>query len=89
MTKPETLSFDDGNAVVTIVNETQSSLEEIEQARDQLKAMLKAGAGPPQGRFADLALLEVVKDYPARHASTMLAFEAATEAARQALLAQA
>jgi len=34
--------------------------------------------------FADLALLEPVKDYPARHASTMLAFEAVTEAVRRA-----
>ena len=51
--------------------------------------MLKSGAAPPKGRFADLALLEVVKDYHARHASTMLAFEAAAEAARRALQAQA
>jgi len=33
-------------------------------------------------------VLEAVKDYPARHASTMLAFEAAAEAARAALQAQ-
>jgi NifU-like protein involved in Fe-S cluster formation len=66
-----------------------AEVEEIEQARDQLKAMLKSGAEPPKGRFADLALLEVVKDYPARHASTMLAFEAAAEAARQALRGRA
>ncbi len=66
-----------------------AEVEEIEQARDQLKAMLKSGGQPPKGRFADLALLEVVKDYPARHASTMLAFEAAAEAARRALQAHA
>jgi NifU-like protein involved in Fe-S cluster formation len=65
-----------------------AEVEEIEQARDQLKAMLKSGGPPPKGRFADLALLEVVKDYPARHASTMLAFEAAAEAARAALEAR-
>ena len=65
-----------------------AEVEEIEQARDQLKAMLKSGAPPPKGRFAELALLEVVKDYPARHASTMLAFEAAAEAARRALQAR-
>jgi NifU-like protein involved in Fe-S cluster formation len=46
--------------------------------------MLKEGAAAPDGRFADLALLQPVKDYPARHASTMLAFEAVTEAVRQA-----
>jgi NifU-like protein involved in Fe-S cluster formation len=46
--------------------------------------MLKDGGGVPDGRFADLALLAPVKDYPARHASTMLAFEAVTEAVRRA-----
>jgi NifU-like protein involved in Fe-S cluster formation len=58
--------------------------EELEAARDQFRAMLKAGGPAPEGRFADLALLEAVKDYPARHASTLLAFEAAAEAAREA-----
>lgn len=62
-----------------------ASLAELEAARDSLGAMLKSGGPPPQGRFADLALLEPVRDYPARHASTMLAFEAAVEAVRTAL----
>ena len=61
-----------------------ASLAELETARAQLRAMLKTGGPTPDGRFADLALLEPVKDYPARHASTMLAFEAVTEAARRA-----
>jgi len=66
-----------------------ASLAELEMARDQLHAMLKSGGPAPDGRFADLALLQPVKDYPARHASTMLAFEAVTEAARQAAAAAA
>ena len=66
-----------------------ASLAELEAARDALRAMLKAGGPPPQGRFADLAVLEAVRDYPARHASTMLAFEAAAEAARVAAPAPA
>lgn len=61
-----------------------ADVEELESARDALKAMLKTGAAPPEGRFSDLAALEIVRDYPARHASTMLAFEAAAEAARVA-----
>jgi NifU-like protein involved in Fe-S cluster formation len=61
-----------------------ASLDELQAARDGLKAMLKDGGAPPQGRFADLQVLQVVKDYPARHASTMLAFEAAVEAAQRA-----
>jgi NifU-like protein involved in Fe-S cluster formation len=55
---------------------------EIELARDALSAMLKANGPHPTGRFAELAVLEVVKDYPARHASTLLAFEATVEAVR-------
>src|SRR4051794_7299377 len=61
-----------------------ASLAELETARDQLRAMLKDGGPAPGGRFPDLGLLAPVKDYPARHASTMLAFEAATEAVRRA-----
>lgn len=57
---------------------------EIAAGRDQLKAMLKAGGPAPDGRFADLAVLELVRDYPARHASTLLAFEAAVAAVEAA-----
>ena len=53
-------------------------------AREALRVMLKSGGSPPEGRFSDLAMLEPVKDYPPRHASTMLAFEAAVEACRRA-----
>ncbi len=58
--------------------------DELEHARNVLRAMLKTGGPPPQGRFAGLAALQPVKDYPARHASTLLAFEAAAAAAREA-----
>ena len=61
-----------------------ASVDELESARDQFRAMLKSGGSPPDGRFADLAMLAPVKDYPARHASTLLAFEATVEAVRQA-----
>lgn len=62
-----------------------ASLTEIEMARDAFRAMLKDGGLPPQGRFSDLSMLAPVKDYPARHASTLLAFEAAAAAVRQAM----
>lgn len=62
-----------------------ASLGELEAARTQLRAMLKEGGPAPDGRFADLALLAPVKDYPARHASTMLAFEAVTQAVKDAM----
>jgi len=64
-----------------------ASTREIELARDALSAMLKADGPHPTGRFAELAVLEVVKDYPARHASTLLAFEATVEAVRLATAA--
>ncbi|MBY0567610.1 MAG: iron-sulfur cluster assembly scaffold protein [Hyphomonadaceae bacterium] len=57
---------------------------EIRAAREGLRGMLKDGASPPSGRFWELRHLEGVKDYPARHASTMLAFDAAVEALDQA-----
>ena len=61
-----------------------ASLPELDMAVRQFRAMLKTGAAAPDGRFSDLAMLAPVKDYPARHASTLLAFEAATEAVRTA-----
>ena len=57
---------------------------EVVEARDALRTMLKSGGPPPAGRFADLAVLAPVRDYPPRHASTLLAFEAAVEALAQA-----
>jgi len=76
-----------GQASAAILGEhvIGASVEEIESARDALRGMLKEGGPPPEGRFADLAMLAPVKDYPPRHASTMLAFEATVEACRHAL----
>jgi NifU-like protein involved in Fe-S cluster formation len=62
-----------------------ASLSEIEMARDAFCAMLRDGADAPVGRFSDLSMLAPVKDYPARHASTLLAFEATVDAVRQAM----
>ncbi len=76
-----------GQASASVLGEhvLGASLAEIEMARDQFRAMLKQGAEAPVGRFADLSMLAPVKDYPARHASTLLAFEAAAEAVRRAV----
>jgi NifU-like protein involved in Fe-S cluster formation len=76
-----------GQAAAAIMgqNVIGASVAEIEQARDALRAMLKAGGPAPEGRFADLSMLAPVKDYPPRHASTMLAFEATADACRQAI----
>lgn len=65
-----------------------ASLEEIAQVRDAMRAMLKENATPPNGRWADLAVLEPVRDFKARHASTMLTFDATVEAVEKALVKQ-
>jgi NifU-like protein involved in Fe-S cluster formation len=53
---------------------------DIRQARDALAAMLRDGADPPGGDFWELRHLAPVHAYPPRHASTLLAFEAAVDA---------
>ena len=53
-----------------------ATLTELREARDGLRAMLKDGADAPLGRFAKLALLADVANYPARHTSTLLPFDA-------------
>jgi NifU-like protein involved in Fe-S cluster formation len=78
-----------GQAAAAVVgaNAVGASLAELEATRERFRAMLKQGGPPPEGRFADLSMLAPVKDYPARHASTLLAIEALTEAVRQAIAA--
>jgi len=49
-----------------------------------MRRMLKEGGPRPEGRWADLGLLEPVKDYPHRHASTLLVFDAVERALDQA-----
>jgi NifU-like protein involved in Fe-S cluster formation len=48
--------------------------------RDTVRKMLKENGPPPSGRWADIAVLEPVRDYKARHASTMLTFDAVVAA---------
>lgn len=71
-----------GQAAAAIVSQNiiGATRAELTQARDGLRAMLKGQGAHFPARFADLAILESVKDYPARHASTLLALEAISEA---------
>ncbi len=57
--------------------------EELVGLRRTMLAMLKSGGPPPSGKWADFAVLEPVKTYRARHASTMLAFDAVVDALGQ------
>ncbi len=71
-----------GQASASIVarNIIGTSPIELYALRDQMRAMLKEGSPPPTGeRWRDLNLLESIRDYPQRHASTMLIFEAVCE----------
>jgi len=76
-----------GQASAAILKEqiVGASLDELVVAREGLKAMLKEGEEPPLGRFAKLGLLSGVSKYPARHTSTLLAFEAAVSAFENAV----
>ena len=56
---------------------------ELREVRETMRKMLKENGPPPQGRFADLEFLEPVRDYKARHASTMLTFDAVVDAIGQ------
>ena len=53
---------------------------ELEQARDELRAMLKQDGPVPSAPFDGLEVLRPARDYKNRHASIMLALDAATEA---------
>jgi NifU-like protein involved in Fe-S cluster formation len=63
-----------------VVGSTASELREL---RETVRKMLKEGGAPPKGKWADIALLEPVRDYKARHASTMLTFDAVVDAIGQ------
>jgi NifU-like protein involved in Fe-S cluster formation len=75
-----------GQAAAGVVGESiiGASVDEIAGARDAMLAMLKSGGEGPSGRFEGLRALKLVADYPARHASTMVAIEATLDAVRQA-----
>src|SRR5262245_30352707 len=53
-----------------------SQADELRNIREAVRKMLKENGAPPAGKWADIALLEPVRDYKARHASTLLTFDA-------------
>jgi NifU-like protein involved in Fe-S cluster formation len=60
-----------------VVGSTAAELREI---RDTVRKMLKENGPAPTGQWADAAVLEPVRDFKARHASTMLTFDAVVDA---------
>jgi NifU-like protein involved in Fe-S cluster formation len=59
-----------------IIGSTEAELRALQA---QMTAMLKENGTPPEGRFEDLRFFEPVRDYKARHASTLLTFDAVVD----------
>src|SRR5438105_4058240 len=75
-----------GQAAASVMgrNIVGTSAGELREVGSAMRRMLKQGGPPPTGRWADLAVLEPVKDYKARHASTLLVFDAVEAALAKA-----
>ena len=57
--------------------------DDLRLVREAMRRMLKENGPPPQGEWADLAALEPVRGFKARHASTLLTFDAVVDALDQ------
>ncbi len=58
-----------------------STPDELRDVRETVRRMLKENGAPPtEGKWRDIAVLEPVRDYKARHASTLLTFDAVVKA---------
>lgn len=72
-----------------VIGSTAGELHEIGAA---MRRMLKEGGEPPReiygGKWLDLEVLEPVRDYKARHASTLLVFDAVEQAVDEAMAKQ-
>jgi NifU-like protein involved in Fe-S cluster formation len=75
-----------GQAAASIMarNIVGSDASELREVGAAMRRMLKANGPPPDGRWGDLAVLEPVRDYKARHASTLLVFDAVETALAEA-----
>ncbi len=76
-----------GQAAAGIVAENivGKTADDLKQVAIEMRAMLKEGGPPPTGNWAALSVLQPVRDYPGRHASTLLVFDAVNDAVKQAL----
>lgn len=60
-----------------------STPDELRTVRNQMYRMLKEEGPAPTGKWADLEALMPVRDFKARHASTLLTFDAVVDAIGQ------
>ncbi|WP_298257994.1 iron-sulfur cluster assembly scaffold protein [Bradyrhizobium sp.] len=68
---------------IMAANVVGSTAGELRELRETVRKMLKENGKPPDGKWAEIAVLEPVRDYKARHASTMLTFDAVVDAIGQ------
>jgi NifU-like protein involved in Fe-S cluster formation len=62
-------------------NVVGAKADELRALRETVRKMLKENGAPPKdGKWKDIAVLEPVRDYKARHASTLLTFDAVVDA---------
>ncbi|WP_296576577.1 iron-sulfur cluster assembly scaffold protein [Phreatobacter sp.] len=61
-----------------------STTAELRDLRDTVRRMLRENGPAPAGKWADIAVLEPVRAFKARHASTLLTFDAVVEAIARA-----
>lgn len=59
------------------------SPQELRDVGAAMRAMLKENGAPPSGKWADLEVLEPVRAYKNRHASTLLTFDAVEDCLQQ------
>lgn len=83
--EPKACALGQASASVLARHVIGMSRDDIVAVHDSFRAMLKDKGPPPSGLFWELRYLEAVADYPPRHASTLLAFEAAITAIDMAI----
>lgn len=67
------------SASIVAANIIGATADDMRSLKATMYAMMKEGGPPPEGRFEALKFLEPVRDYRARHASTLLIFDAVVD----------
>lgn len=71
------------SSAIMAANVVGADAAELKAVRESMRRMLKENGPAPEGCFSDLKYLEPVRDYKARHASTMLTFDAVVDCIEQ------
>ena len=84
MEGPVVTDFAQASSSIMARHVVGSTASELRELRETVRKMLKENGAPPQGdKWADIAALEPVRDFKARHASTLLTFDAVVDAIGQ------